>query len=194
MKTYVAEIDGEAILAFRAENDDVAERITCEEDGGFQLVVRGYSGLLRGDGHPLWNGTSSIRLGTHAIARATLGAKTMDQIFGALATFQRMKAAFLEDNKNHAPYVAMASAWHLVEQTTPTTIEGFGAKLRAIADEDFLLGPQHAEELYAAIQRLRADFDTCRANATGSEMHGACDTVAADVIDFVAMLERRRDV
>jgi hypothetical protein len=61
VKTYVAEIDGDAILAFRAENDDAAERIIGEEDGGFQIVVRGYSGLLRADGRPLWDGTSPIR-------------------------------------------------------------------------------------------------------------------------------------
>jgi hypothetical protein len=61
MKTYVAVVDGEAILAFRAEDDDAAERIICEEDGGFQIVLRGYSGLLRADGRPLWDGTSPIR-------------------------------------------------------------------------------------------------------------------------------------
>jgi hypothetical protein len=61
MKTYVAEVDGEAILAFRAEDDDAAERIICEQDGGFQIVVRGCSGLLRADGRPLWDGSSPIR-------------------------------------------------------------------------------------------------------------------------------------
>jgi hypothetical protein len=61
MKTYVAEIDGEAILAFRAENDDAAERVVGEEDGGFRIVVRGYSGLFRVDGRPLWDGTKPIR-------------------------------------------------------------------------------------------------------------------------------------
>jgi hypothetical protein len=61
MKTPVAEVDGEAILAFRAQNDDAAERIIGEEDGGFQIVVRGYSGLLLVDRRPLWDGTSPIR-------------------------------------------------------------------------------------------------------------------------------------
>jgi hypothetical protein len=61
MKTYVAEVDGEAILAFRAENDDAADRIIRDEESGFQVVVRGYSGLLRVDGRPLWDGTSPIR-------------------------------------------------------------------------------------------------------------------------------------
>jgi hypothetical protein len=61
MKTYVAEVDGEAILVFRATNDQAAERLICEEDGGFQLVARGYSGLPRADGRPLWDGTSPVR-------------------------------------------------------------------------------------------------------------------------------------
>ena len=46
MKTYVAEINGEPILAFRAEDDEAAERIIHEQDGGFQIVVRGYSAFF----------------------------------------------------------------------------------------------------------------------------------------------------
>jgi hypothetical protein len=61
MKTYVAEIDGEAILAFRAEDDEAAGHVIGEEESGFQVVIRGYSGLLRADGRPLWDGTSPIR-------------------------------------------------------------------------------------------------------------------------------------
>ncbi len=39
-----------------------AQNILCgEEGGGFQLVARGYSGLLRADGRPLWDGRSPIR-------------------------------------------------------------------------------------------------------------------------------------
>jgi hypothetical protein len=61
VNTYVAEIDGEAILVFRAEDDDAARRIISEKDGGFQIAVLGYSGLLRADGRVIWNGTSPIR-------------------------------------------------------------------------------------------------------------------------------------
>jgi hypothetical protein len=61
MKSYVAEIDGEAILIFRAKNDDHARRIICDEDSGFQTVVRGYSGLTRADGRALWDGVGPIR-------------------------------------------------------------------------------------------------------------------------------------
>jgi hypothetical protein len=60
MKTYVAEISGEPILAFRAEDDAAAERVVHEKDGGFQLVVRGYSGLTRADGCALGDGTSPV--------------------------------------------------------------------------------------------------------------------------------------
>ena len=60
MRTYVAEVDGEAVLAFRAENDKAAQGIICENDSGFQLVARGYSGMLRADGRVLWDGTSPI--------------------------------------------------------------------------------------------------------------------------------------
>jgi hypothetical protein len=35
MKTYVAEIDGEAVLAFRAEDDDAAQCLIYGEDRGF---------------------------------------------------------------------------------------------------------------------------------------------------------------
>jgi hypothetical protein len=61
MKTYVAEVDGEAILVFRAVDEEAARNILSEENGGFQLVARGYSGLLRADGGPLWDGRSPIR-------------------------------------------------------------------------------------------------------------------------------------
>jgi hypothetical protein len=61
VKTYVAEIAGEAILAFRAEDDEAARSVVCEADGGFQFVVRGYSGLLRADGRFLWDGNSPVR-------------------------------------------------------------------------------------------------------------------------------------
>jgi hypothetical protein len=50
MKTNVVEIDGEAILAFRPQDDETARRIILEKDSGFQIVVRGYSGLRRADG------------------------------------------------------------------------------------------------------------------------------------------------
>jgi hypothetical protein len=60
MKTYVAEIGGQAIIAFRAEDDDEAFDIVNEENGGLQLGLNGYVGLLRADGKVLWDGESEI--------------------------------------------------------------------------------------------------------------------------------------
>lgn len=60
MKTYVAVIDGEAIMAFRAEDDDHAYDLAYEDDGGLQLGLNGFSGLLRADGRVLWDEVSEI--------------------------------------------------------------------------------------------------------------------------------------
>jgi hypothetical protein len=61
MKTYVAEINGEAILAFRAEDDHDAHQIVNEEDGGVQVGLNGFSGLLRENGDVLWDEQTVIK-------------------------------------------------------------------------------------------------------------------------------------
>jgi hypothetical protein len=61
MKTYVAEINGEAIIAFRAEDDNGAQQMVDAEDGGVRLGLNGFSGLLRENGDVLWDGTTEIR-------------------------------------------------------------------------------------------------------------------------------------
>jgi hypothetical protein len=61
MKTYVAEINGEAILAFRAEDDSDAYAIVNEENGGLQLGLNGYSGLRHADGRVLWDDEAEIK-------------------------------------------------------------------------------------------------------------------------------------
>ncbi len=65
MKIYVAEINGEAIMAFRAEDDVGALAFVNEENGAFQL---GFSDVVRSDGKPLWDRESTIspRLATAA--------------------------------------------------------------------------------------------------------------------------------
>jgi len=65
MKIYVAEINGEAIMAFPAEDDGSAFGIVNEKNGGFQL---GLSDVVRANGKPLWDGESTIspRLATAA--------------------------------------------------------------------------------------------------------------------------------
>jgi hypothetical protein len=60
MRTYIVEIDGEAVMAFRAE--DYAEARTRvhgeeSEQGGIKTVLLEYD---RDDGRPLWNGISKI--------------------------------------------------------------------------------------------------------------------------------------
>jgi hypothetical protein len=69
MKTYVAEINGEAIVAFRAMDDDDAHDMVSDEDGDLQQSLNESSGMVRADGSPLWDGKSQI------IARAATEAE-----------------------------------------------------------------------------------------------------------------------
>ncbi len=58
MKTYVACIGEEAVLAFRAENDDEAqEMIDDEEEGSIRSDLKVLVGT---DEKPLWDGKSAI--------------------------------------------------------------------------------------------------------------------------------------
>jgi len=81
MRTYVVEINGEALIAFRAEGDNDAYHIINEPNGDLQLGLNGFSGVLRPDGNPLWDGETEIkvRLATndeHKIWREALDAET----------------------------------------------------------------------------------------------------------------------
>jgi hypothetical protein len=60
MKTYVAEINGEAVIAFRAMDDDDASDMVSDEEGEVQQSVNKESGVVRADGSPLWDGKSEI--------------------------------------------------------------------------------------------------------------------------------------
>jgi len=60
MKTYVAVINGEAIIAFRAMDDDDANDMVSDEDGDLQESLNESSGFVRADGSPLWDGKSEI--------------------------------------------------------------------------------------------------------------------------------------
>jgi hypothetical protein len=62
MKTYVAEINGEAVMAFRAIDDDDARDMASDEDGDLQQSLNESSGMVREDGSPLWDGKSEIRV------------------------------------------------------------------------------------------------------------------------------------
>ena len=60
MKTYVAQINGEAVIAFRAIDDDDANDMVSDEDGDVQQSLNEDSGVVREDGSPLWDGKSKI--------------------------------------------------------------------------------------------------------------------------------------
>jgi hypothetical protein len=60
MKTYVAEINGEAVIAFRAIDEDDAHDLITDADGDVLQSLEESSGIVRADGSPLWDGKSEI--------------------------------------------------------------------------------------------------------------------------------------
>ena len=58
MKTYVACIGEEAVLAFRAEDDDEARAMIDDQEGGIRSDLKA---LVGADGKPLWDGKSAIQ-------------------------------------------------------------------------------------------------------------------------------------
>ena len=59
MNTYVAIINGKAVLAFRAEDDDEARAIIEDEGGSMRSDLRALAGM---DGKSLWDGKSAIEV------------------------------------------------------------------------------------------------------------------------------------
>jgi hypothetical protein len=57
-KTYVASINGNAVLAFRAEDDDQARAIIDDPEGSMRSDLLT---LIGADGKPLWDGKSAIQ-------------------------------------------------------------------------------------------------------------------------------------
>lgn len=57
VQTYVASIGGQAVMAFRAEDDDQARAIVDDPDGSMRSDLRVLAGS---DGKPLWDGKSAI--------------------------------------------------------------------------------------------------------------------------------------
>ena len=57
MKTYVATIGGNAVLAFRAEDDDQAREMIDDHEGNVRSDLHV---LVDTDGNPLWDGKSVI--------------------------------------------------------------------------------------------------------------------------------------
>jgi hypothetical protein len=62
MRTYVAEINGEAVVAFRASDEEDAHAKINDEDGHLQQCLNDSSGFVRADGSALWDGRSEIRV------------------------------------------------------------------------------------------------------------------------------------
>ena len=58
MKTYVASIGGNAVFAFRAEDDDKARAMIDDQEGGMRSDLKA---LVGADGKPLWDGKSAIQ-------------------------------------------------------------------------------------------------------------------------------------
>ena len=58
MKTYVASIGGNAVLAFRAEDDDNARAMIDDQEGGIRSDLKARVGA---EGNPLWDGKSAIQ-------------------------------------------------------------------------------------------------------------------------------------
>jgi len=57
MKTYVAIIGSQAVLAFRAEDDEQAQEMLEDHEGDVRSELHELSGP---DGKPLWDGKSAI--------------------------------------------------------------------------------------------------------------------------------------
>lgn len=58
MKTYVPCIGGDAVLAFRAEDDDEARAMIDDQEGGIRSDLKA---LIATDGNSLWDGKSAIQ-------------------------------------------------------------------------------------------------------------------------------------
>jgi len=58
MKTYVASIGGNAVLAFRAEDGDKARAMIDDQEGGVRSDLKA---LVGEEGKPLWDGKSAIQ-------------------------------------------------------------------------------------------------------------------------------------
>jgi hypothetical protein len=57
MKTYVVNIGGKAVLAFRAVDDDEARAMIDDQEGSMRSDLKVLVGT---DGKPLWDGKSTI--------------------------------------------------------------------------------------------------------------------------------------
>jgi hypothetical protein len=76
MKTYVATIGGNAVLAFRAEDDDQALATIDDPEGSMRSDLQA---LVGADGKPLWDGKSTIQAREATPAQHTEWEQSRDQ-------------------------------------------------------------------------------------------------------------------
>src|ERR1039458_5812481 len=79
MKTYVACIGEEAVLAFRAENDDEAHEMIDHEEGSIRSDLKVLVGT---DEKPLWDGKSAIHMEQATAAQHVEWEQSRDQAIG----------------------------------------------------------------------------------------------------------------
>ena len=85
MQTYVAEIEGRAVIAFRAENEGEAQMWIDNEEG-----VRAELKVLENEGRPLWDGTAKISVRAATVAEQ-------------LAIIKKMSVELSEQDGDHKP-------------------------------------------------------------------------------------------
>jgi hypothetical protein len=76
MKTYVACIGEEAILAFRAENDDAANAMIDDKEGSIRSDLKVLVGTNE---KPLWDGKSAIQVREATAAQHAEWEQSRDQ-------------------------------------------------------------------------------------------------------------------
>jgi len=77
MNTYVAIIDGKAVLAFRAVDDDQARAIIDDQEGSMRSDLKVLVGT---DGKPLWDGKSAIQVREATAAQHAEWKQSRDQV------------------------------------------------------------------------------------------------------------------
>jgi hypothetical protein len=76
MKTYVAYVGEEAVLAFRAENDDEARTMIDDKEGSIRSDLKALVGT---DEKPLWDGKSAIHMREATAAQNAEWEQSRDQ-------------------------------------------------------------------------------------------------------------------
>ena len=79
MKTYVACIGEEAVLAFRAENDDEAHEMIDDKEGSVRSDLKALVGT---DEKPLWDGRSAVHMLEATVAQNAEWQQSRDQAIG----------------------------------------------------------------------------------------------------------------